>query len=71
MTSSQKSRGGTKAMGKKQGEKSLTPVASGKSIDLDKKGLRFRVSDDASREINRVEARASRSMATSARFAFR
>ncbi len=58
-------------MGKKNGEHSLTPKSIGKSLDLEELGIQFRVSEEASREISRVEARASRVMVTSARFAFR
>ena len=58
-------------LGKNKGGHLLTPKAAGKSIDLQELGIQFRVSEEASREISRIEARASRVMATSARFAFR
>ena len=71
MTSSHNSRRGTAIVGKKQGEQLLRPTATGRSIDLRDLGVQFRVTEEASRDIGRVEARASRVMATSARFAFR
>ena len=71
MTSSHNSRGGTAIVGKNQGETVLAPEPIGRSINLRELGIQFRVSEEAVREISRVEARASRVMATSARFAFR
>lgn len=70
MTSSHNSRRGTANVGKKQGEVVLTRRSSGRFIDISELGS-FRVSEEANRDINRVEARAARVMATSARFAFR
>ena len=70
MTSSHNSRRGTAIVGKKQGEVVLTRRSSGQFIDISELGS-FRVSEEANRDINRVEARAARVMATSARFAFR
>lgn len=71
MTNCHDSRGETGIVGKNTGEQRLTPTAQGTAIDLRTLGIELRVSEEACREISRVEARASRVLATSARFAFR
>lgn len=71
MTDHDNSRREIGIVGKIKGEQRLTPTARGTAIDLRTLGIELRVSEAACREISRVEARASRVMATSANFAFR